>query len=340
VAKWFGDYRAVVVLLMVKAVFSFLGSHWMAKQPYRWRFHREYIIRMLRFGWPLVVTALLMFGVMQGDQFLVATFYTMSDLGPYAAAAALTMAPTFFFGRVFNSIALPLMAKVQDDASGFRRRYRLIIAIICAFSATYVFGVIVGAEALMQVVYGKKYAGVGIILGWLAAANGFRNIRIAPAIAAISRGDSKNQMVSNLARVLTLIPALGVAISGQPIWMIASMGVLGEALACFVSFRRLTSRDNIPLALSLYPTLLVLSTVLLAGTIFYLEGRYLHPAVSLAFAVLGSMLTALVVVILLPDLRHEATRFIETLRTAGLRGCISLLSQSKAIPTSGPATVR
>ncbi len=325
VAKWLGDYRAVLVLLVIKAVCSCLGSHFLSEQPYRWRVHREYVIRMLRFGWPLVVTGFLMFGVLQGDQFLVASFYSMADLAPYAGAAALTMAPSFFFGRVFNSVALPVMAKVQDDPLRFRRHYRLIIAIICAFSAAYSVGMIIGAEALMRCVYGSKYAGAGVILAWLAAANAFRNIRIAPAIAAMARGDSQNQMVSNLARVVALLPAFAVALARQPVWVIACSGLLGEALACAVSFRRLSNCHGVPFACSLRPTALVTAVVLTAGAAGYLGLQYLQPVLSLSLAAFGALVGGLSVIWLLPDSRVEAIRLWSDVRKAGFRGFLPLI---------------
>jgi O-antigen/teichoic acid export membrane protein len=330
-AKWLGDYRAVLLLLILKAACSCAASHWLAEQPYRWRMHRGYIGRMLRFGWPLLVTGFLMFGVMQGDQFLVATFYTMGDLGPYAAAAALTMAPAFFFGRVFNSIALPVMAKVQDDAGAFVHRYRLVIASICAFSTAYSLGMIVGAEALMQLVYGKQYAGFGVILGWLAAANAFRNIRIAPAIAAMARGDSKNQMMSNLARVAALGPALVVASSKQPMWIIACTGLLGEALACFVSFQRLSKQHHVPLARSQRPIALVMAAVVLAG-IACQVGAHLDPALLLSLAAVGAFVAGAVVLLLLEDSRREAFRFWQEFRTLGWRNWLPRLKGSDTVP--------
>jgi O-antigen/teichoic acid export membrane protein len=327
-AKWLGDYRAVVLLLLVKAVFSCAGSHWLAEQPYRWRLHREYVGRMLRFGWPLLVTGFLMFGVMHGDQFLVATFYAMSELGPYAAAAALTMAPSFFFGRVFNSVALPVMARVQDDPAAFDRRYRLIIALICAFSAAYSVGMIVGAEALMRLVYGQKYAGSGVILGWLAAANAYRNTRIAPTIAAMARGDSVNQMMSNLARVLALLPAVAVAAAGYPVWTIACTGMFGETLACTVAFRRLARVHQVPMRRSVGPSALVGTAVLAAGAAAYYGAWRLSPVLSLTIAVLGATLAGAVVVIAVSESRAEALKTWQQLKVAGLRGFMPAVKPS------------
>ena len=321
VTYWLPDYRAVVVLLVAKAALSCLCSHALAVQPYRWKLHRDYVWRMLRFGWPLLVTGFLMFGVLQGDQFLVATSYSMAELGPYAGAAALTMAPTFFFGRVFNSIALPIMAGVQSDPSSFERRYGLVIALICVFSATYSVGMIVGAEAIMQLAYGAKYAGSGNLLGWLVAANSFRNIRIAPAIAAMARGDSMNQMTSNIARVMALLPATVVALTGQPLWSVACTGLFGEALACAVSFNRLTKRHGVPLPLNAVPTLIVATAVLAAGVVSQLASA-LPGVASIGLAAILAAVSGGSVLILLQDARREALRLWGDVRSLEWRAAL------------------
>jgi O-antigen/teichoic acid export membrane protein len=250
----------------------------------------------------------------------------MADLAPYAAAAALTMAPSFLFGRVFNPVALPVLARVQHDSRAFDRRYGLIIAVISVFSAAYSVGMILGAEAIMRLVYGQKYAGSGIILGWLAAANSFRNVRIAPAIAAMARGDSMNQMLSNLARVLALAPALAVALAGQPVWMIACAGLSGEALACLVSFRRLAALQRVPFARNLRPAALVATAVLLAGGATVVGAHQLRPLLSLCLAVVGAALAGGVALVALEDTRREAQRFVEQFQRVGWRGWLSSLS--------------
>jgi len=327
-AMWLGDYRTMLVLLIVKAVFVCVGSHWVAERPFQLRMHRDYVTRMLHFGWPLMVNGFLMFGVLQGDQFLVATFYGMVELAPYAAAAALTMAPTFVFGRIFNPVALPVLAKAQGDPSAFERRYGLLIGIISVFSAAYCVGMIIGSEAIMRLVYGQKYAHSGIILCWLVAANSFRNIRIAPAIAAMARGDSMNQLLSSLARVVALAPALAVAYARQPVWMIASSGLVGEALACMVSFQRLSAVHRMPRARNLRPTGLVAAAVLLAGAISRLGTQYLHPVLSLSLAVLGAALAGGVVMLLLEDTRREAQRLWGLSRSVSLGEWLSLLKDN------------
>jgi O-antigen/teichoic acid export membrane protein len=303
---WLGDYRAVLILLVAKAFITCVGSHVVAERRYAWAFHDLYIRRMLWFGWPLLVNGFLMFGVLQGDQFLIAAWYTMSDLAPYAAAATLSMAPTFFFGRVFNTLMLPILAAVQDDADMFRKRYRSVLAVVTVFAVLGSIAIISGGEAIMRAVYGSKYAGAGALLGWLAAANAFRNLRIAPALAAIAKGDSQNQMISNLWRIVALAPAAWVASVRGPLWAIACMGLIGEALACGVSFVRLKKRDKVPLMVNVRPAATVLAAVAFSGVLASLGSHHLAVLPALAFAVVAAAAGAGMVIFLVPELRGEA----------------------------------
>ena len=332
VAAWLSDYRAVLVLMILKALLSWIGSNWLAEQPYRWQFHKVYAQRLWFFGWPLLVNGLFTFIMMRGDQFIVASFYLMGEFGAYAAASSLTMAPTFFFRRVFASMILPTMAKVQDEPGVFNRRYGLVIAIVCAFSAAYAVAIIIGAEAFMVLVFGKKYVGSGYILAWLTAVNAIRNIRLAPTISAIAKGDSKNEMYSNFAGSIGLVIAFAVALSGLPIWMVAGSGLAGEFAACWVSFLRLTRRDGIPLKRSLIPASLILFSVVLAGSVnLFLLKHPLGLALELGLAAVGGGIFCGLVIALLEDSRQQAKVFCEDLFSGGWRAVPSLLG----LPWSG-----
>jgi O-antigen/teichoic acid export membrane protein len=325
---WLGDYRVVLVLLLVKALLTCGAAWWLAEQPYRFRLHREYAMRMVRFGWPLLLNGFVTFFIVRGDQFLVASFYSMEDLGAYAAAASLTLVPTLFFTRIFASVMLPVMAKVQDDPVAFDRRYGLVVAVVCAFSAIYGVTVILGAEAFMQFVFGRQYQGSGVILGWLAVANASRNIRLAPAVAAVAKGDSMNQMISNLWAGASLLPALAVAIAGQPVWLIACSGLLGEALACAVSFRRLSRRDGVTLRRSLVPASSVGLSVIAAGAGTLLGVHQAPPLFSLGLAVFAGCIFGAIVVVALKDLRLEARKLWLHLEAKGLASLLPMLKGS------------
>jgi O-antigen/teichoic acid export membrane protein len=269
VAKWFGDYRAVLVLLLGKALLSCTASHLLAERPYSWRGHSEHIKSVMRFGWPLVVNGFMMFGIFQGEQFLVATFYPMAELASYAAAMTLGTAPAYVLGRIFHPVVLPVLAKAQDDPELFRQRYRLIVSAIALFAAASGVSMMVGAEALMRLLYGQKYTNAGIVLACLAAAGSVRLVRTATSVAALAKGDSQNEMWSNGARMLGLLPALALVMQHQAIWLIACTGLIGEALACCVAIVRLRRRDNIPNAATLIPLTFVVAWISIGAAVFW-----------------------------------------------------------------------
>lgn len=306
-ATWLGDYRAVLVLLITKAALGCAISHMWAEQRYCWGWQPEYGRRMVRFGWPLVLTGFLMFGIMQGDQFLVATYYSMADLAPYAAAVSLVMAPQFVVGRVFGSVALPLMARVQDDATVFAHRYRQMLRAMSLYAACSTTGMIVGAEAMMQAVYGPKYAGSGAILAWLAAVAGLRSLRVAVSTANLARGDSPSQLWSNLFRACSLFPAVVVALHGRPLWMIAACGVVGECVATLYCAWRLRQSIGIPADVTLGAALGVLGLAGLIGlAVNAIWGMQVWAGLVLAF--MTAALTGGLVVGMSAILRSECVR--------------------------------
>jgi O-antigen/teichoic acid export membrane protein len=318
-AVWLPDYRAVLALLVLKAICTTITSHLMAGRSYELGLDREIAFRVLRFGWPLVANGFLMFGVFQGDQFIVASYYSMTDLAAFAAAGALATVPSFIFARIFPSLMLPLMAKIQDDAPQFRERYRMVVEGVCGFAVLYGVTLILGAEAFMRIAFGSQYCGTGHLLAWLAVANALRIIRFAPSVAALAKADSQNQMYSNFWRVSVLLLALVLAQAKQPVWMIAAMGAAGEVLASAVSFIRLSRRDSVPWTWSLFPASLGMLMIGFAGLAAWLGFHRLNPVIVLTVAVLSGVLCSLLHITAMPESRRQAWKVVDELRTGNWR---------------------
>lgn len=299
------DYRTVLVLLLTKGAITCIGSHYFAERRYRWYFEMVYIQRIFHFGWPLIINSLLMVAIFQGDQFLVGRYYSMADLAVYAAASTLTLAPGMILTNVLCSTMLPVMAQVQDQSLVYNHRYRLCVQTISAASASYSLFMIIDGELLMRFVYGNKYAGGGTLLAWLAAANGMRLIRFAPAIAALAKADTKNQMNSNVFRAIALFPAFLAAITRQPVWTIAATGILGEILAFILSFYRLGQRDGIPWSCSIFPASIAFVSIAFAGFLIQLGAHTWPWFITVPVSSLLSLISGLIVVICFSESRNQ-----------------------------------
>jgi O-antigen/teichoic acid export membrane protein len=329
IAMWLPDFRAVLVLTIIQAALGCLLSHILVNHPYRWAWQREFVARMLRFGWPLVLTGFLMFGVFQGDQLIVASFYTLSDLGPYAAASTLAMVPGMLFGGAVNSVGLPILSQVQSDVDTFKKRYLHMMELVVLFSVSSAVCMILGCELLMVLVYGHKYSGSGLLLAWLAAAHAFRNLRMAPALAALARGDSQNSLISNIARVMGLAPALAAALAGWPIWAVAASGLFGEALACWVSFRRLEKRDKIPISESLQLVTVLAIIVGASGFFWWAVVQGLSFPLAALVTISGTVIAGALVILRSKELRRGALYLWWAFSNGGWHGLWECLKEGK-----------
>lgn len=290
-AHWLGDYRAVLALTFAKGIMTCTLTHIVASTPYRWRTDRSDLQTIFKFTWPLLLNGFLIFGIQQGDQAVVGRYYSMSDLGVYAAAASLTFGIGVIFNTMLGQLLIPLLAKKQDDPQAFGTLYRRAIQLVAALSSTYALVLIIAGEALMVLIFGKKFAGGGTILAWMAGANAFRMLRIAPTMAALAKADSKNMLYCNLLRGVGFIPAFAAAWSGYPLWMVAGSGLVGESLAFFGSFSLLQRRDKVPHRWSMVPAAMSAAAIMLAGVGVFFGMHHLGNVVALvtAFCIAGTI---------------------------------------------------
>lgn len=247
VLHWWPDFRAMLILSLLRSSAAVIVSHSLATRAYRWHWDRTLAARMATFGWPLALNGVLMFAYQQGDQLVIGSRYTLEELAQYALAFSLTMAPGHLFQHVLNTSMLPLLAQAKDDPALYRRRYLACVRLSATAGALIACGLITAGELAVQLLFGAKYAGTGILIAWLAAANALRIVRSVTAIAAIARGDTLNNPLANLFRLTGLALALLAALNGRPLGWIAASGVVGEAIALVVAWRRLEQRCGIPL---------------------------------------------------------------------------------------------
>ncbi|HMD84913.1 MAG TPA: oligosaccharide flippase family protein [Terriglobia bacterium] len=260
-AFWLRSYWAMLWLLVAQSACILIGSHWLAERPYRWAWDRFFAKRMFHFGWPLTINGLLMFGIFEGDRFFIGSAhrlfsrsnYTLTDLGVYSVAFALTQAPGTIAANMCTSLFLPLLSLAQGLRVQFERRYLACAQVVSLIAVVVAMGFIVAGGRVVTLVYGQKYAAAGVFIGWLSAMCAVRILRYAPTLAAMAYADTRNAMVSNLARSSALVGMLFVAATGRsPVW-IAVCGFLGELLALVVCVWRLQLRHGVPATMCFKP---------------------------------------------------------------------------------------
>ncbi len=272
---WLRDYRAIVCLMIAKAICGTAATFVLAQRPYRWGWDRAYILKMLGFGWPLLLSSLVMFGSQQADQMLIGSVFSLNLLANYALAFSLVSIPWFIFSQVGGSLMLPLMSRAQDDFERLRHQYRLCVDMAVIAGAVFTLPLIMAGEQLVTLVFGLKYQGSGVFVALLGASIAVRFLRSAPAYAAAAKGDTLNQLYSYLWRGLSLPLALAVVgAAGTPV-QVASCALIGEVSAAVVSVVRLRRRQGVPLRDTFRAGLYLTTTVSVAVGITLLGGARL-----------------------------------------------------------------
>ncbi|HLA41122.1 MAG TPA: oligosaccharide flippase family protein, partial [Candidatus Glassbacteria bacterium] len=272
-AAYFRDYSAMLWLLVAQAAFAVIGSHLVAERRYGWTWDTAHARRIASFGWPLLVNGLLLFVIFDGDRFVIGSAqklfsrstFSLADLGVYSVAFALAMAPTSLVAGVAASLFLPLLSQVQNVRNQFQKRYDLCTQAIALVSLTTAVGFIIAGGSLVVLIYGEKYAAASSFIGIVGAMWGLRTLRTAPTLAAMALGDTKNSMVSNIARSIALPGILLTAWAGYGLASIAICGLAGEALAMFVCVWRLQLKHNIPGAVAWKSFVMFASGTVAAG---------------------------------------------------------------------------
>jgi len=302
------DYRVIIVIMLARAALAALASHIIAKRAYSVRFDRRYGREILLFSAPLFLNAFLLFASQQGTQFIIGARYTIENLAHFSLAVSVTMVPGFMFQYVINTVMLPLLSRVQSQPKEYRERYILCLEIAAVAACFVNLPLLCISEQLVVVFFGAKYAGVGLLVSYLAIANCIRILRSVTALAGMARGDTVNNLQANFVRMTGLLLAYFLAVKGfPPVWLAAS-NIVAETLSFAVSLRRLSMNSLVSISDSLRPIFLCLMVSVLG----LLVSLYV-PSVLFSSMRMASMLILLVIFLLF--IRVHFARFVGYART-------------------------
>jgi O-antigen/teichoic acid export membrane protein len=252
-ALWLGDWRAVLVAILAQEMLATALSHAFAERRYGWAMDRAVARRIARFGLPLLVNALLMFGIFQGDRVVVGTSYGLDLLGAYSLAFLLTMVPTALLAGAGTALVLPILSRVQNDALEFGRRTAACAQTLALAAAAVTIPLALLGGTMLTLLFGTKYAAAAEVVPWLALMQGVRILRVTPTLAAVARADTMNSMLANVWRTTALGGMAVAAALHAPLPWIAAAGLGGEILALLYSCARLARRQSVPMRVNLAP---------------------------------------------------------------------------------------
>lgn len=231
----FGDYRAALVMYAVQGLMMVMVSHMVAEYPFRVSWDWEIAKLGIRFGWPLMLSGLVLFAILQGDRIIVANFYGNHALGLISAVLVMVMTPLQFAGQLVRTYFLPILSRHQSDPAVFddRAAFTLQSTLCTALFSSLAYAVL--GPFMLVVFFGEKFAEGGAYVALLGIAFSLQLLRAGSTTVAMARGRTINMLFANILRVSFVGPAVAVALQGADITSVIAVGVLGQVCAIALS---------------------------------------------------------------------------------------------------------
>lgn len=122
------------------------------------------IIKALHFGGFQMGDRLLNFAGWNIDKFIVGRILGDTVLGIYSVSYQLVLRPFSLLNPVFNRVALPLFAHVQEDDDRLIRGYLKTLKLVALISFPIYLSIIIGSELFIEILLGPKWAEAASVL--------------------------------------------------------------------------------------------------------------------------------------------------------------------------------
>lgn len=169
---------ALVLAVLVAQALRTASSYAIA--PYRPRLtvRSEHVRELARFGLWVLVSNVMVFLLVNGDDLVVGKLLGATALGLYVVAYRISNLPATEFGRVVSQVGLPALAQVQDGRALARESFRLFrVTAWVSFLAASVLAAT--APQLVPALLGSDWAGMILAFQLLCLFAGLRGLNAA-----------------------------------------------------------------------------------------------------------------------------------------------------------------
>ncbi len=234
-ALHFGNYQAFLAVILTEIAVATILSHLLAQRAYRWNFESAIWKSFISFGWPLIGNGLLMYSVMHGDRFLIASYFDMDVLGAFSVVFMLSLTPTMALANLHGSIALPLLSRSRGNTEKLHSYCWRSAQVMCLLAGLLATLFLTAGPWLVTTIYGERYLLASAAIPWIGLMCAIRLARTTASMTAVAHGETKIPLISNLARGTSFLVAWFLASRGAGLVTIPICGFVGELCAYGIS---------------------------------------------------------------------------------------------------------
>jgi O-antigen/teichoic acid export membrane protein len=247
---WLEDWRVMLYGILAHVSLTVITSHLVAERPYYLVFDRNVIGRSLKFGWPILLNAVLLFFVFQGDKMIVGRLLGMENLAIFAIGVTLTLTPTLVIAKSAQNFFLPQLSTAASTP-GFTEVAGLTLQTINTAALIFLVTILLFGGPFLHSLLGDKYDSLVPLLVWFGIGQALRLCKVGPAIVALSIGHTSNAMLANALRVLILPLTWLVIQQTETLIHVLWMAIIAEAIGLMLALTLLAQRTSVT-ALSIF----------------------------------------------------------------------------------------
>lgn len=209
---------SVLAVTVCNLLFSwfFLSGGWLPGFCFKLKEIKAHLI----FGIYMVASNLVNIVSMQLDVWVLGRYVGSKSLGEYSIARDLNFRVVNLFNPIATKVALPLMAKVQEEANILKDVYLKVLAVTAAVNFPIYIGLFFFAPELILVLFGEQWGESITLLQYLAVWGCFRALGNPVGVLLAAKGRADLGLKWNIGLLVVFVPS---------ILLIARLGV--DALA-------------------------------------------------------------------------------------------------------------
>lgn len=216
-ALWIGTMAGTLVqVLLIWAVTPWRPS---------WKITLADTGQMARFGGHLTGFNVLNYIARNADNVLIAKFSGSVALGLYDRSIKLMMFPLQAINGPLGRLMLPILSRLQDEPTRYRRSFLLAVRAILLLSTPAVTVAVATSDRLMIFLLGETWAAAGPIFFWLGLASLLQPVSNATGWLFISSGRGREMFRWGILSTMTTLIAIVIGLR----W-----GVEGVAMGLFL----------------------------------------------------------------------------------------------------------
>ncbi|MFZ5710256.1 MAG: oligosaccharide flippase family protein [Pseudomonadota bacterium] len=314
-AVLFQDYRIMLASLFVQYGSQVLLTHLMAERPYRIGWDMAIVRRSVRFGWPLLLNGIMLFGIFNGEKLIVGRELGMAELAIFSMGFTLTLTPTLVLANSIQSFFLPQLTAARDRTDHFQRLSVATVEASLAVCVLSVLGVSLFGGPVAYLLLGPKYVGILAILVPLAVLQGARAAKTGSSVVALARQRSGNSIVANIFRVASLPISWLIAIRTGDLLAIIWVATAAEVMGFLMALYLVRGRAGMRLRSVALPVALTAASAAAAAGVSLAYPSQVRLADQLHLPHLGVLILSLAALASMTELRgFLARRFLTGMR--------------------------